>query len=123
MGETLTVTRYGRTGTNSCPTPRTATFTVAAVAAEAVGVQAQSTGATICRATRAAHAADDHVGRGLVGIHHTAYQGGCLRSTATRQGATETRGRARRVDHAEHGEGLRADAGRRAVQQVVGDGG
>ncbi|WP_258724740.1 S1 family peptidase [Cellulomonas sp. NS3] len=93
-GEKLTVTGFGRTATQWVPdTAHAATFTVAAVGAGTLDIQADAPGATICKGdaggpalrTTAPGAVE------LVAIHHTAYQGGCLGQTTTQQGATETR--------------------------------
>ncbi|WP_258724739.1 S1 family peptidase [Cellulomonas sp. NS3] len=93
-GEALTVTGYGRTSTQLVPdTAHAATYTVNLVGPGTLGIEAESAGATICKGdaggpalrTTATGAVE------LVAIHHTASQGGCLGSTTTAQGATETR--------------------------------
>ncbi|WP_258724741.1 S1 family peptidase [Cellulomonas sp. NS3] len=94
VGESLTVTGYGRTATQWVPdTAHAATFTVNLVDAGTLGIQAASTGATICKGDAGGPALRSTSGGALelVAIHHTASQGGCLGSTTTAQGATETR--------------------------------
>ncbi|WP_170223952.1 S1 family peptidase [Cellulomonas cellasea] len=93
-GEELTVTGFGRTTTTWVPdTAHAATFTVAAVEAGTIGLQADEPGATICKGDAGGPALRTTAGGAveLVAIHHTASQGGCLGSTTTAQGATETR--------------------------------
>ncbi|NKY41162.1 trypsin-like serine protease, partial [Cellulomonas septica] len=93
VGEALTVTGYGRTGIDLVPdTAHVATFTVGAVAGGTIDLEAQSAGATICKGDAGGPTLrTTSSGVELVAIHHTAYQGGCLGSTATKQAATETR--------------------------------
>nr|WP_281357146.1 trypsin-like serine protease [Cellulomonas septica] len=92
-GQELTVTGYGRTATQLVPdTAHAATYTVAAVAAGTLDIEAQGAGATICKGDAGGPTLRATTsGVELVGIHHTAYQGGCLGSATTRQGATDTR--------------------------------
>ncbi|WP_258726480.1 FG-GAP-like repeat-containing protein [Cellulomonas sp. NS3] len=94
VGDALTIAGYGRTSTQIVPdTAHAATFTVSAVATDTLGIQAQSTGATICKGDAGGPALRTTATGALelVAIHHTAYQGGCLGQTTTQQGATETR--------------------------------
>ncbi|WP_273651791.1 trypsin-like serine protease [Cellulomonas fimi] len=93
VGQEVTVTGYGRTSTQLVPdTAHAATYTVATVAAGSVDIQAQGSGATICKGDAGGPALrTTSTGVELVAIHRTAYQGGCLGATTTRQGATETR--------------------------------
>lgn len=93
-GETLTVTGYGRTATQWVPdTAHAATYTVATVEAASIGIEAASSGATICKGDAGGPALRSTTGGGieLVAIHRTSSQGGCLGSSTTARGATETR--------------------------------
>ncbi|WP_238402582.1 FG-GAP-like repeat-containing protein [Cellulomonas sp. H30R-01] len=92
-GESLTVTGYGRTTTQLVPdTAHAATYTVGAVGTATFAIQAQGTGSTICKGDAGGPALRSTTsGIELVAIHSTAYQGGCLGATTTRQDATETR--------------------------------
>lgn len=94
QGEAVTVAGFGRTSTEVVPdTAHSATFVVAAVAGGTFDVRADQEGATVCKGDAGGptlrSTSDGRVE--LVGIHHTAYQGGCLGATNTRQDATETR--------------------------------
>ena len=94
VGDVLTVTGFGRTADEIVPkTAHAATYTVAGVGAEALDIVASEDGATICKGDAGGPALRATADRGieLVAIHHTAYQGGCLGATSTRQDATETR--------------------------------
>ncbi|GCD20318.1 hypothetical protein CTKZ_18800 [Cellulomonas algicola] len=93
VGQELTVTGYGRTATQLVPdTAHAATYTVAAVATGTVALRAQGAGATICKGDAGGPTLRATTGGvELVAIHHTAYQGGCLGATTTRQDATDTR--------------------------------
>ncbi|WP_273653978.1 FG-GAP-like repeat-containing protein [Cellulomonas fimi] len=93
VGQELTVAGYGRTATSLVPdTAHAATYTVTAVAAGTIDIQATGAGSTICKGDAGGPALRaTATGVELVAIHHTAYQGGCLGSATTRQGATETR--------------------------------
>jgi len=93
-GASVTVAGYGRTDDRLVPdTAHAATYRVSAVGAGTIDIAADQAGATICKGdaggptlrTTSSGAVE------LVGIHHTAYQGGCLGATTTRQDATETR--------------------------------
>lgn len=92
-GESLTVTGYGRTTTQLVPdTAHAATYTVGGLTTATLAIQAQGTGSTICKGDAGGPALrTTATGVELVAIHSTAYQGGCLGATTTRQDATETR--------------------------------
>ena len=93
VGNTLTVTGYGRTTTSLVPdTAHSAAYAVTSVAAGTLDIQASAAGATICKGDAGGPALrTTSTGVELVAIHHSAYQGGCLGATNTLQGATETR--------------------------------
>lgn len=93
-GDVVTVTGYGRTGDRVVPTTaHAASFRVTAVGTTTVDLTADAPGATICKGDAGGptlrSTTFDRVE--LVGLHGTAYQGGCLGATSTRQEATETR--------------------------------
>lgn len=92
-GDELTVTGYGRTADAIVPdTVRAATYTVAAVGGTSLDITAAASGATICKGDAGGPALRaTSNGVEVVALHHTAYQGGCLGATSTRQEATETR--------------------------------
>jgi hypothetical protein len=93
VGQELTVTGFGRTATSLVPdTSHAATYTVTAVGGSTIDIQASGAGATICKGDAGGPALRATAGGvELVAIHHTAYQGGCVGSAGTLQGATETR--------------------------------
>ncbi|MGY4644753.1 FG-GAP-like repeat-containing protein [Cellulomonas sp. URHB0016] len=92
-GDTVTVTGYGRTATALVPdTAHAAAFTITDVAAATLDLQADETGATICKGDAGGPTLrTTSTGIELLALHHSAYQGGCLGQTTTRQGATDTR--------------------------------
>ncbi|MBO3095880.1 DUF4214 domain-containing protein [Cellulomonas dongxiuzhuiae] len=93
VGEELAVAGFGRTADRVVPdTAHVATFTVGSVAVGTIDIEADQAGATICKGDAGGPALrTTSTGVELVAIHHTAYQGGCLGATSTRQDATETR--------------------------------
>ncbi|WP_309135412.1 FG-GAP-like repeat-containing protein [Cellulomonas sp.] len=93
IGEQLTVAGYGRTATQMVPdAAHASTYTVMAVGARTLEIEAHARGATICKGDAGGPALRTTATRvELVAIHHTAYQGGCLGATNTPQGATESR--------------------------------
>ncbi|MGY4645846.1 S1 family peptidase [Cellulomonas sp. URHB0016] len=93
VGDKVTVTGYGRTATALVPdTAHAAAYTVTNVTAGTADLQASETGATICKGDAGGPTLrTTSTGVELVGIHHSAYQGGCLGQTNTLQGATDTR--------------------------------
>ncbi len=94
VGDELTVAGFGRTTTRLVPdTAHVATYRVTAVGPATLDIAAAADGATICKGDAGGPALRGTSGGGveLVAIHHTAYQGGCLGATSTRQDATETR--------------------------------
>jgi len=92
-GDELTVIGFGRTAQQLVPdTAHAAMYTVGAVAAGTLDIAPAQDGAAICKGDAGGPALrTTSTGVELVAIHHTAYQGGCLGATSTRQGATETR--------------------------------
>ncbi|TCO62268.1 S1 family peptidase [Actinocrispum wychmicini] len=92
VGEALTVAGYGRTATEWVPNQlHSAAVSVQATADTTVAVAAPGT-ATTCKGDAGGPTIRDRNGTAeLVAIHHTSWQNGCLDSTETRQGATETR--------------------------------
>ncbi|MFI2714521.1 ricin-type beta-trefoil lectin domain protein [Micromonospora sp. NPDC018662] len=94
VGETLQVAGFGRTATEWVPDKlHVAPFTVeaaAAATAQIVGQNPQQT--STCRGDSGGPALRQTAGGlELVGLHSASWQRGCLGSTETRQGSTETR--------------------------------
>ncbi|ADG74158.1 peptidase S1 and S6 chymotrypsin/Hap [Cellulomonas flavigena DSM 20109] len=94
VGETLTVSGYGRTKDAVVPRAvHAAPYTVASVLDVAFDITPAQDDAGICKGDAGGPALRTTGSGGveLVAIHHTAYQGGCLGSASTRRDATETR--------------------------------
>ncbi|MFC0540590.1 trypsin-like serine protease [Kutzneria chonburiensis] len=89
-GETLQVAGFGRTTTDWVPDqPRVAPFTAGA-ATGALLPLSSSTGVDACKGDAGGPAIRDTSGQ-LVAITHLSFQHGCLGSTETRQGISDTR--------------------------------
>ncbi|SCL47624.1 Repeat domain-containing protein [Micromonospora chersina] len=90
--EQLTVAGFGRTATTWVPDQlHTGAFAVQAVAAGTFDLLGTGTGA-ICRGDLGGPTVRLVAGKPqLVGLHHAAWQGGCLAETETRRSAVETR--------------------------------
>ncbi|HEX8631011.1 MAG TPA: trypsin-like serine protease [Catenuloplanes sp.] len=94
VGEQLRVAGFGRTRTEWVPnTMHTALFTVDTVDAGSLRISPHTPiDATICKGDAGGPAFRETAGKPeLVAINDTAWQGGCLGSTETRQGGTEAR--------------------------------
>ncbi|MBO3095878.1 S1 family peptidase [Cellulomonas dongxiuzhuiae] len=94
VGEELTVTGYGRTSAALVPSSAHATaYRVTAAGTTTIDIAGAEAGATICKGDAGGPALRSTSGGGLelVALHHTAFQGGCLGASTTRQEATETR--------------------------------
>lgn len=91
-GETLQVAGFGRTATEWIPDqPRVAPFTAGA-ATGALLPLTSSAGVDTCKGDAGGPAVRDVNGhQELVAINHLSFQHGCLDSTETRQGTTDTR--------------------------------
>jgi V8-like Glu-specific endopeptidase len=85
--DTLRIAGYGRTATEWVPDLHSATTTVDGVTETTVSITAN--GVTTCKGDSGGPAFRES--GELVAIHSTSWQNGCLGSTETRQGTTETR--------------------------------
>lgn len=94
VGDAVTVTGYGRSAAAVVPgTVRAAAYSVVAVGARTLDIAPAQSGGAICKGDAGGPALRTTPSGGveLVGLHHTAYQGGCLGTSSTRRDATESR--------------------------------